>query len=226
MKLKHYPGGKGENGVLQRLINLMPPHETYIETHLGGGAIMRNKLPARRNIGIEIDPEIINLWSANQINFELVHGDAVTFLKNYQWTGKELVYCDPPYLRETRKKHYPLYKYEYTCQQHIELLETIKSLPCMVMVSGYQSKLYEEMLTGWRTYSFQAGCHYGVATEYVWMNYPLPLELHDYRYLGDTSRERERLKFIKRNWIRRLKSMPVLEREALLSAIKTAFNHD
>ena len=30
----NYPGGKG--GVYQRLINLMPPHEVYIETHLGG----------------------------------------------------------------------------------------------------------------------------------------------------------------------------------------------
>ena len=227
MKLNHYPGGKGENGIFQRLINLIPPHEIYIETHLGGGAVMRNKRPARDNIGIEIDPEVIKLWRAtNQINFELVQGDAVTFLKNYQFTGKELVYCDPPYLRETRKKQYPLYKYEYSNEQHIELLETIKAFPCMVMISGYHSRLYAEMLQGWCTYSFQAGCHHGVATEYVWMNYPAPIELHDYRYLGDTFRERERLKLIKRNWIRRLKSMPVLEREALLSAIKTTFNHD
>lgn len=220
MKLNHFPGGKGENGVFQRLINLMPPHEVYIETHLGGGAVMRNKRPARDNIGIEIDPKIIKLWAAsNQINFELVHGDAVTFLKNYQFAGKELVYCDPPYLRETRKK-YPLYKFEYSNKQHIELLETIKSLPCMVMISGYQSTLYTKMLKSWQTYSFQAACHHGVATEYVWMNYPSPVELHDYRYLGDTFRERERLKLIKRNWIRRLKSMPVLERKALLAAIK------
>lgn len=226
MKLNNFPGGKGENGILQRLINLMPPHEIYIETHLGGGAVMRNKRPARHNIGIEIDPKIIKLWAANKINFELVHGDAVTFLKSYQFTGKELVYCDPPYLRETRKK-YPLYKFEYSNKQHIELLETIKSLPCMVMISGYHSTLYAEMLKGWQTYFFQAGCHIGVATEYVWMNYPPPQELHDYRYLGDSFRERERLKLIKRNLIRRLKSMPVLEREALLTAIKTAFKgHD
>ncbi|ODS31873.1 MAG: D12 class N6 adenine-specific DNA methyltransferase, partial [Candidatus Scalindua rubra] len=24
----------------------MPPHEVYIETHLGGGAVMRNKRPS------------------------------------------------------------------------------------------------------------------------------------------------------------------------------------
>ena len=47
----HYQGGKG--GVFQKLINRMPPHEVYIETHLGGGAVMRNKRPAGSNIGIE-----------------------------------------------------------------------------------------------------------------------------------------------------------------------------
>ena len=54
--MNYYPGGKG--GVFQRLINIMPSHEVYIETHLGGGAVMRNKRPARYNIGIEIDPKI------------------------------------------------------------------------------------------------------------------------------------------------------------------------
>ena len=100
----------------------MPPHEVYIETHLGGGAVMRNKRPSRRNFGIEIDPEVIQMLSADnqvgstrsRVGCELIHGDAITFLKDYRFTGKELVYCDPPYLRETRKKYYPLYCPQYT----------------------------------------------------------------------------------------------------------------
>jgi site-specific DNA-adenine methylase len=32
-----YPGGKGGAGVYQTIINNIPPHDTYIETHLGGG---------------------------------------------------------------------------------------------------------------------------------------------------------------------------------------------
>ncbi len=58
-----------------------------------------------------------------------------------------------------------------------------------------------------------------MATEWIWMNYPAPLELHDYRYLGDTFRERERIKRKSQRWVARLKKMPVLERQALLSAI-------
>lgn len=215
----NYPGGKG--GVYQRLINLIPPHEVYIESHLGGGAVMRYKRSATRSIGIDIDPKTIELWTcSNPIGFDLVQGDAITFLKSYPFTGKEMVYCDPPYIRETRKKYYPIYKYEYTYEQHIELLKVIKSLPCMVMLSGYKSKLYAESLKGWHTYSFRAACHHGMATEYLWMNYPPPVKLHDYRYLGDTYRDRERIKLKSERWIRRFRVIPVLERQSILADIQ------
>jgi site-specific DNA-adenine methylase len=214
----HYQGGKG--GVFQKLINRRPPHEVYIETHLGGGAVMRNKRAARSNIGLEIDPEVVGMWTkVNPIGFELVHDDAINYLNNYRFTGKELVYCDPPYLRETRKNGERLYKYEYSCEQHIELLEVLKTLSCMVMISGYESSLYKESLKGWHTHSFRAVCHHGVATEWLWMNYRNPVELHDYRYLGNTFRERERIKRKSERWVAKLQSMPILERQALLAAM-------
>ncbi len=216
----NFAGGKG--GTYQKYINLMPPHEVYIESHIGGGAIMRYKKKAKRNIGVEIDPEVIEMWnSKNQIDFELINGDAVSFLKSYPFTGKELVYCDPPYLRETRKKYYPLYKYEYNLSQHVELLAVIKMLPCMVMISGYDSTLYKESLKSWQTHSFQAKTHHGMATEWIWMNYSKPVQLYDYRYLGDNFREREKIKLKLKRSTARFKSMPILERQALLSALQT-----
>ena len=215
----NFSGGKG--GTYQKYINLMPPHEVYIESHLGGGAILRYKRKAKRSIGIEIDPEVIKKWTnMNQIDFELIHEDAIAFLKRYPFTDKELVYCDPPYLRETRKKYYPIYKYEYSLAQHIELLEVIKSLPCMVMISGYESPLYIASLKSWHTHSFQAATHHGMATEWIWMNYSPPVQLHDYHYLGDNFREREKIKLKSKRWAARFKSMPVLERQALLSALQ------
>ncbi len=217
--IMNFPGGKG--GTYQKYINLMPPHEVYIESHLGGGAIMRYKRRAKRNIGIEIDPETIKIWnSRGQIDFELIHQDAVSFLKIYRFTGKELVYCDPPYLRETRRKYYPLYKYEYSPSQHMELLKVIKSLPCMVMISGYESPLYIESLKNWHTHSYQAATHHGMATEWIWMNYSKPVRLHDYRYLGDNFREREKIKLKLKRWAARFESMSVLERQALLSTLQ------
>jgi hypothetical protein len=56
-----YPGGKNGAGVYQTLINLMPPHDVYIEPFLGGGAVMRLKRPARLNIGIDLDPASLAL---------------------------------------------------------------------------------------------------------------------------------------------------------------------
>ena len=58
-----------------------------------------------------------------------------------------------------------------------------------------------------------------VATEYVWFNYPRPVELHDYRYLGKGFRERERIKRKMKRWKLRLEKMPELERQALLWAM-------
>nr|AFR43996.1 Upf31.0 major outer membrane lipoprotein [uncultured bacterium] len=57
-----YPGGKGGAGVYQTIINNIPPHDTYIETHLGGGNILERKRPAARSIGIDIDREVIQAW--------------------------------------------------------------------------------------------------------------------------------------------------------------------
>lgn len=181
---------------------------------------MRNKRPARSNIGIEIDPEVVEMWTKEHpIGFELIHDNAINCLNNYRFTGKELVYCDPPYLRETRKKSGRLYKYDYSREHHIELLEILKSLPCKVMISGYETSLYKESLKGWYTHCFQAVCHHGVATQWLWMNYSAPVELHDYRYLGNNFRERERIKRKSKRWVERLQTMPILERQALLSAI-------
>ncbi len=58
-----------------------------------------------------------------------------------------------------------------------------------------------------------------MATEWLWMNFPPPLELHDYRYLGQTFRERERIQRKRKRWTARLRCMPALERYAILSAI-------
>ena len=38
-----YFGSKATSGLCQPIIAMMPPHDTYIETHLGGGALMRRK---------------------------------------------------------------------------------------------------------------------------------------------------------------------------------------
>lgn len=92
------------------------------------------------------------------------------------------------------------------------------------MISGYESSLYLEYLSDWSSHSFQAKTHSGTAIEWVWMNYSQPKELHDYQFLGDNFRERERIKKRTKRWLSRLKKLPTLERQALLSAIYSVYD--
>lgn len=52
------------------------------------------------------------------------------------------------------------------------------------------------------------------------MNYPRPVRLHEYTYLGDGFRERERIKRKAARWAARLRGMSPLERQAILAALE------
>ena len=164
-----YFGSKATSGLCQPLIAMMPPHDIYIETHLGGGAIMRRKPAALHNIGIDRDARALGEFECDY-PVELIHGCAHRFLSEYAFEGSELLYSDPPYLRRTRtSKH--RYRFDYEEADHVELLELLKAVRCQVMVSGYRSALYEERLEGWRSVALQVMNHAGVRTECVWMNF-------------------------------------------------------
>jgi DNA adenine methylase len=275
-----YPGGKGGSGVAQALINLMPPHEIYVEAFLGSGAVLRAKRPARSHtIGIDVDRAALDLtmsaiagttWKVTMgdpATSELtraagnagnddgvprstiasaddsaggiaVSNDAdrrtspeLTLLQtdSIEWLQKigrllpasTLVYCDPPYVHSTRKQVRPIYDHEMSDADHVKLLTALKSLNCMVMVSGYYSDLYAGELHSWCTATFTTTVRSGAqVTEHVWFNYLRPIELHDYRYLGKNFRERERIKRKMGRWKERLRRMPDLERQALLWAMR------
>jgi DNA adenine methylase len=223
--LMSYPGGKAADGVYHQIINQIPPHRVYIEPFLGGGAVLLRKRAAHVTIGIDSDTSVVARWQAGLMGSLLgstyINDDAISFLKSYDWQGDEFVYADPPYLFDVRSCKRPIYACEFgTMEQHERLLRVLLGLPCKVAISGYQSSLYSSMLATWRAISYNAKTRGGgVRREWLWMNYPAPVELHDYRYLGSNFRERERLKRIRVRWLARLDRMDDLERYALLSSI-------
>ena len=115
-----YFGSKATSGLCQPIIALMPPHETYIESHLGGGAIMQRKPRARRNIGIDRNERTLEAFKCHY-PVERVHGCAHRFLADFDYRGRELVYCDPPYLHSTRSSG-RRYRFDYEERDHLELL--------------------------------------------------------------------------------------------------------
>jgi hypothetical protein len=218
-----YPGGKAGAGVTQTLINLMPPHTFYMEPFLGAGAVMKAKRPAALSVGIDNDLLVTATWAGHAVPGLIVEcDDGIRRLKAAtRLHSRALVYCDPPYLTEACKSKRSRYRSKMSLADHRSLLAVVRRLPCMVMISHYSHPLYEEQLKDWRRYEFTQMTRGGTkAVEVVWMNYPTPHELHDYRFLGETFRCRERIKRRQARWVRELRRMPELERRAMLAALQ------
>jgi DNA adenine methylase len=211
-----YFGSKATSGLCQPIIALMPPHDTYIETHLGGGAILRRKPPALRNIAIDLDPKPLAAFNCDY-PVEKVQGCAHGFLSAYEYRGRELVYCDPPYLHHIRTSG-RRYRFDYEEQDHVELLKLLKELPCSVILSGYPSNLYDELLPDWRTLELQVMNQGGVRTEKLWFNFT-PDRVHWPRYAGKNFTDRQRIKRKAQNWAKRYQGLPPAERLAVLSSM-------
>jgi site-specific DNA-adenine methylase len=228
-----YPGGK--NTSYQKIINRIPPHKTYIEAFTGSGAVGFYKLPAEQNIFLDINEAVLletkaRFLAAASLNVAMLPGnyhfyclDALYYLAETKLKKSTFVYVDPPYLMHTRKQQRPLYDFEMTDSQHEDLLKLLLGLDCYVMISGYWSEMYADTLRDWHTFSFQSMTRGGsMATEWLWMNYPEPVRLHDYRYLGEDFRQRERIKRKRQRWAAKLAGLDVLEQRAILWAMDEA----
>ncbi|NEP08748.1 MAG: ParB N-terminal domain-containing protein [Symploca sp. SIO2C1] len=73
--------------------------------------------------------------------------DALEIIKRFD-SPDTLFYCDPPYIQDTRNSHTP-YEYEYSIEQHIQLIETVRSIKGKAIISGYPSSKYASLLKGW-----------------------------------------------------------------------------
>lgn len=96
-----------------------------------------------------------------------------------QFDGPEtLFYLDPPYLREVRTSTGDSL-HEMTTPEHETLLQQIISAKGKVAISGYDSGLYNDRLSGWEK-------HYGpdrlsnlgkkAVREIIWTNYKIKIE--------------------------------------------------
>lgn len=216
-----YPGGKFR--CFQKLINMMPPHRVYIETHLGGGAVLRHKAPAEQSIGIDCDAGVIDAFVDHfDSRFKFVHSKAEDFLASYLFAGDELVYADPPYWPAARRSIRSPYRYDYNEEQHVRLLRALRELPCAVMVSGYGNSTYDELLCGWRKHAFMGTSHTGRREETVWLNFE-PSVLHDTRFLGETFRDRQTIKRKRARWVTRFRREPVAVQQAILTDLESVF---
>lgn len=227
---KSYNGGKESDGTYQKIINVMPPHDIYIELFLGNGAIYRNKKPAIiSSIGIDLDTAVIREWQKlKSAGITLINTDAILWLENFATMAdifkklgiRVLIYIDPPYPKESRRNQQDLYTHEMTTADHTRLLAVASCINANMVISSYPNELYNKTLKDWCAIEFTAMTRGGTATEKVWYNYPTPTELHDYRYIGNDYREREQLKGIVTRNVTKFKRLPDLQRNAIIHQLQ------
>lgn len=81
-----------------------------------------------------------------------------------------LIYCDPPYLLKTR--HGKQYRCEMTEDDHLHLLDVLKRHKGPVLISGYQSEMYDCELKGWyKETTITTDLLSQVKKEVLWMNF-------------------------------------------------------
>ncbi len=130
--------------------------------------------------------ETVSKWN-NAI--EKLHDVAEIIRSNFQITNfdfsdcidkiahpKAFFYCDPPYVKDTRAS-FNDYKFEFTIEQHTQLANRLSNIKGLAMVSGYNSKLYDELYSGWNKIELPVkknNIRSSEVQEVIWMNYNQP----------------------------------------------------
>lgn len=255
-----YSGSKWN--IAKKLVELIPPHKSYVEPYFGSGAVLFSKPPSRIEIINDLDSDVVNLFRCIQENPEnlarlvmttpysreayndsfqgthitgipsgddrfhkacrfltrmwqsygsrndgykngwkydasrermyalwdwyalpewivgvaerlrkvqIEHKPALDVIKQFD-NPDVFIYMDPPYLLGTRS--HKQYRYEMEDADHEELLNTVLRSRARIMISGYESKMYNDYLHGWRRAGFSSHADGGrPRQEVVWMNY-------------------------------------------------------
>lgn len=221
-----YQGGKNGAGVYQAIINAIPPHRVYVEAFAGSAAIYRRKAPAASSILMERDPAMADRLRRCLPAATVMEGDAIQLLASLDHDlHGYFIYLDPPYLHSTRKDA-SLYRFELDdgAHQHLveSLLPALSARGALWALSGYRSAMYDVAAARnvWDRKDFRAMTRRGVAIESLWTNYfPRDLVPAELTYIGDTFRERERIKRKAARWVGKLSKLPMLEREFIMARL-------
>lgn len=106
---------------------------------------------------------------------QIEHMDAFRLIERYN-NSDTLMYLDPPYVRRTRRSG-ALYNHEMTDGEQRQLLDLISCSKAKIIISGYESQLYDSALASWHKDSTMSQTtSTEMAVETIWMNYSPPME--------------------------------------------------
>lgn len=142
-----------------------------------GWHMAKTKLNAKRgdtvsrwNNGVE---KLFDVAQILRENLQITNYDYKEFIKRVD-TSETFLYEDPPYVPASRASKND-YKYEFSVNDHIDLADVNKKVLGKVMISGYESELYDkELYKDWIKVKFPVkknNMRNGQVQEVIWMNY-------------------------------------------------------
>ena len=105
--------------------------------------------------------------SRDMSNFELTKRDLMAFTNGKKYNT---IYADPPYLLTTR--HGKQYACEMTKADHEDLLDALLAHKGPVLLSGYDSPMYNDALRAWHREEIDVRAQTATKRrEILWMNF-------------------------------------------------------
>jgi DNA adenine methylase len=132
-------------------------------------------------------PGDVNAWNNMITSIPLLHERfqnvcvrnfcAMKLLREIEFQDGDVVYLDPPYVKDTRVTPDAYGEEEMSEEQHLALLTLVAPFEVPTMISGYSHPMYNSMLSKWNRYEIKTVAHSGQSltktprTEIVWTNY-------------------------------------------------------
>ena len=114
-------------------------------------------------------PDIIRQAAERLRGVQIENRPALELISRFNYQ-KVLIYADPPYLLGTR--HGKQYRHEMSDADHRDLLDALKAHKGPVILSGYESDLYNDALRDWHKDEAMAQAQTATKRrEVLWMNF-------------------------------------------------------
>ena len=225
----YFPGNKNIPGLIQKIVNQVPPCKYFIEPCAGSAAVsmfLARAPVAQPQYHInDLDPGITDMFDypAGSIVTNNPVLDIIKSLVAIPADPDTFVFIDPPYHHSVRQYNLELYKYKMTHQDHLKLLTAVRDLKCNCMIIHPRCDLYSRKLESWRTIQIKVRYHDKTTTEILYMNYPRPEQLLTYVAAGTDCWDRQRIKRKGDRIVKKLQSLSAVERNYILSRLSNTF---
>ena len=224
----YYPGNKNIPGLIQKIINQIPPCTYFYELYAGSAAV---SLVLSLVTGINLHFHINDIDPAVTANIDYPAGSTVTTLPaagilqqllTVPDPENHFIFLDPPYHHSTRPNSLNLYNFEMSHTDHVQFLSMVLTVKCNCMIIHPRCELYDQELKSFRKVQLSVQYHNKTSIENLYMNYPGPGQLLTYNWAGTDCWDRQRIKRKGDRIVNKLSNLPVLERNYIIDRINNS----